>query len=125
MEEAFTCVKDCKVLSTLSFLNYIIHCWELHTYFTISLLRSVGSRQILRELLGFFTITNEFNHSGLMFLPSNLEIIPCASILYSSFLNFSLIARGTFLGGFCIGTPFCQVVVCTGVYLNLPIPVKR
>ena len=40
-------------------------------------------------------------------------------------LNYSHITTGTFLGGFCIGTPFCFVVIYTGLHLNLPIPLKR
>ena len=116
--------RTAKYLASFNFSITSSIVWELHTGLTISLLRSVGSKQIRRVPFGFFTITKEFNHSGLMSLPSNLEIIPCASILSSSFLSFSHIASGTFLGGFCIRIPFCLVVICTGLHLNLPIPAK-
>ena len=38
--------------------------YELHTGQTMCLLRSVGSKQIQSEPLGFLTVTKEFNHSG-------------------------------------------------------------
>ena len=54
----------------------------------------------------------EFSHSGAFLLASsNLVKMPCDTMLSSSFLNCSLIARGTHLGGFCTATASLESVM--------------
>ena len=57
------------------------------------LFKSVGSRHILKDPLGFFTRTKDFNQGVVVFLYS-LEIIPRFSMQSSSSLNLSCVLKG-------------------------------
>ena len=122
MKEPFAGIKDCEIFCMLELVDLIINC--LQTGLIVSLFKSVRSRQTLKAPLGFFTITNEFNHSGLTSLPSNLEIILSDSMLSNSCLNLSFMANGTCLGGFWTGVACCFIIICTGLHFDLPISVK-
>ena len=113
---------------TASFNNTITSSsvLALHTGLTMYGLRSVGSRHMRSLPFGFLTTTKELSHSGtLTFASSSLLRIHCETILSSSYLNWSFSANGTLRGGFCTGTALHAIFICTGSYLNLPIPWKR
>ena len=118
--------KTAKYLVPFNFSIMSSIVWEGVTYRPNNFLIKISQiKANSKRTIGFFTITNEFNHLGLMSLPSNFEMIPWSSMLSCSFLNCSHITTGTFLWGFCIGTPFCFVIICTGLHLNLQILLKR
>ena len=67
----------------------------LQTDLMMCLLRSVGSKQTCRLPLGFFTMTNEFNYSGVSMVWVTSDKMPCWTMDCISVLNLSFSASGT------------------------------
>ena len=88
----------------------------------ICLFKSVGSKQTLRLLFGFFTMTKLHSHSGIDISGVTSVRIPALTTESIYCLNFSHKAKGTFLAGFLIGVdPYC-ISMETELHLKWPMP---
>ena len=115
------------LLTFLTLLMLDVTSWNVCELWTLNLralLIVLGSRQTLNLPFGFHTRTKLW-HQSVASLMSNLQVTASCSILFNSVFNGSIIACGTFLGGWTTSTASGLMSRFTIASLIIPIPSNK